>query len=69
MMAPHFLVKTELKSLVDPVEGSGGPRPPSFLDQTEKTENFFGDRPPPPLPYLRVWMIAAPFAQGLDHAR
>ena len=23
-------------------------------------KNFFGDRPPPPLPYLNVWMTAPP---------
>ena len=35
--------------------------PPLFLDQTEARraeKNFLGDCPPPPPPYLRVWMTA-----------
>ena len=51
----------------DPGEGF-----PLFLDQTEtrRAEKFFLETaPPPPLPYLRVWMAEPPrFSQGLDPA-
>ena len=46
-------------TVADPGEGSGGPGPPLFLNQTEAQgaeKIFFGDCPPPP--YLRVWMTA-----------
>ena len=63
------------------VEFSGGsrggpqgarPLPPLFLDQTEAKgwKMFFGDRPPPPLHYLRIWITACPppLYQSLDPA-
>ena len=57
-------------SVADPEEGPGGLRPPLFLDQTEARraeKNFLDtvpppfslgldDQPPPPLPYLKVWI-------------
>ena len=45
-------------TVADPGEGPGG-AVPLFLYQTEpqRAENMFL-RPPPPLPYLRVWMNA-----------
>ena len=45
-------------TVADPGEGPGGP-PPLFLDQNEarRAEKFWGGRRPPPLlPYLKVWI-------------
>ena len=46
--------------MLDPGEGHGGPDSPSFLDQTEWSQegrdNFFWDLVPP---YLSVWMNGA----------
>ena len=41
--------------VADPGEGPGGPK--IF---------FFGERPPAPLRYLRVWITAPSLSEGLD---
>ena len=54
-------------AVVDPGEGSRGPSPYLFLDQTEAlwAEKTFLLRLPP-LPYLRVWLTVPPLSEGLD---
>ena len=46
--------------MADPGKGPGGPVPPSFLDQNETgpplTHGLDDPTPPPPLPYLKVWI-------------